>query len=254
MAEIETLREQGFTEALWFFDDTFNTSPKRLEQLCKLMKERHLDLPWFCEVRVDCLSRPLLETMKDAGCFTIGFGVESGSQRILDDVIKKNLRLEKVLEVYKWCKDLEIVANPFFILSHPTETWEEAQKTLELMRFFKEGAHVSIALLHVYPGTELEKTARENGTLPPDFKWHQTHRTDVKTLPSAQGNVPIFLDKLNWSQLSDILFEWVDSHKYSIWRKIPKIISSIHTLEDFKCYATMGIRYLRRRFLKNSSR
>lgn len=246
--EMEAMvRDQG-AEAFWFFDDTFNSNPRRVEKLCDLMIERGLHtMPWFCEVRVDVMSRELLERMKAAGCYTIGFGVESGSQRILDEVIHKNLKLEKVYELYDWCRELDVIANPFFIISHPTETWEEARETLAMIRRFREKAHVSMAFLHVYPGTDLEKTARENGTLPADFKWYQ-QRNDVKTLASAQGNVPIFLDRLTWSQISDILFEWAGMQNFSVLRKIPKVLKSIRNWNDFKRYSIMGWRYLLRRF------
>jgi len=242
--EIDSLVDEQAAEALWFFDDTFNTSPNRVRKLCKLMVSRGYDLPWFCEVRVDLMSKELLECMKSAGCYTIGFGVESGSQRILDDIIRKNLQLEKVHQLYQWCQELDVIANPFFILSHPTETWEEAQQTLQMIRQFKDGAHVSMAFLHVYPGTDLEDTARENGTLPADFKWYHEDRTDVKTLPSAQGNVPIFLDQLTWKQISDILFDWAEMQNYSILRKIPKVLKTIKTWDDLKRYSIMGFRYL----------
>ncbi len=245
VAEMELMVREHGAEAFWFFDDTFNSSPRRVEKLCDQMIERELNrMPWFCEVRVDVMTRELLEKMKSAGCYTIGFGVESGSQRILNDVIRKNLKLEKVYQLYEWCKDLNVTANPFFIISHPTETWEEAQQTLAMIRDFKENAHVSMAFLHVYPGTDLEKTARENGTLPADFKWHQADRSDVKTLASAQGNVPIFLDKLTWAQISDILLEWAEAQNYSIIRKIPKVLKSIKSFDDFKRYSIMGWRYL----------
>ena len=248
--EIDLMVQKQGSEAIWFFDDTFNTSPNRVKKICAAMKERRYQLPWFCEVRVDLLSKELLADMKEAGCYTIGFGVESGNQRILDDVIGKNLHLSKVREVYSWCKELEVVANPFFIISHPTETWSEAQETLALIREFKQDAHVSMAFLHVYPGTDLEQTARENGVLPADFKWHQADRTDVKTLASAQGNVPIFLDKLSWNQISDILFEWAEMQNYSVWRKIPRVLKSIRSWDDFIRYSAMGIRFLRRKILR----
>ncbi|MCD4654536.1 radical SAM protein, partial [bacterium] len=243
------IMDQG-AEAFWFFDDTFNSNPKRVEQLCELMIERGLsDMPWFCEVRVDVMSRNLLAIMKNAGCYTIGFGVESGSQRILDEVIRKNLKIEQVYQLYEWCKELDVIANPFFIISHPTETWEEAQKTVSMIQTFNEKAHASMAFLHVYPGTDLEKTARENGTLPENFKWYQ-ERSDIKTLASAQGNVPIFLDKLTWSQISDILFDWAGMQNFSVLRKIPKVLKSIRNIDDFKRYSIMGWRYVLRRIKK----
>ncbi len=247
MSEIDLMVERHGAQALWFFDDTFNSSPNRVRKLCAMIRDRKYDLPWFCEVRVDQMSKDLLADMRDAGCYTIGFGVESGSQRILDDVVGKHLKLEKVHELYGWCRELDVIANPFFILSHPTETWEEARMTIDLIRKFRESAQVSMAFMHVYPGTDLEREARRIGTLPSDFKWHQEGRTDVKTLPSAQGNVPIFLDRLSWSQVSDLLFEWAEMQHYSVWRKIPKVLRSIRSMDDVKRYGVMGWRYLRRR-------
>ena len=119
--------------------------------------------------------------------------------------------------------------------------------TLDMIRHFKENAHVSMAFLHVYPGTELEKTAYENGTLPSDFKWHQDNRTDVKTLPSAQGNVPIFMDRLTWNQISQILIEWASMQRYGVLKKIPKVLRSIRSLEDIKHYSIIAWAYLRRK-------
>ena len=199
------------------------------------------------------MTRDLLAKMKTAGCYTVGFGVESGSQRILDEVIGKNLKLEKVDELYSWCRELDVVANPFFIISHPTETLEEARQTLEAIRRFKDHSHVSMAFLHVYPGTELEVTARQNGTLPADFKWHQPDRPDVKTLPSAQGNVPIFMDRLTWKQISEILIEWAAMQQYSVLKKIPKVIRSVRSWQDVRRYAVMGWVYIRNKWRRNGA-
>ncbi|MGB4097874.1 MAG: radical SAM protein, partial [bacterium] len=77
-----------------------------------------------------------------------------------------------------------------------------------------------------------------------DFKWYHADRKDVKTLVSAQGNVPIFLDKLTWSQISDILFEWAAMQNYSVLRKIPRVLRSIKNFDDFKRYSLMGWRYI----------
>jgi radical SAM superfamily enzyme YgiQ (UPF0313 family) len=245
IAEIEQLREQQHAEALWFFDDTFNTNPKRVERICALLIERGWRMPWFAEVRIDKLTRELLQIMKESGCYTIGFGVESGSQRVLDEVIGKRLNLERVHEVIAWCRELEIIPNPFFIFSHPTETWEEAQMTLQLIERYKDVARASMALLHIYPGTRLEKLARETGVLPPDFSWTHEHRKDVRTLPSAQGNVPLFLDRLTWDQISSLLFQWAEMQDYRLWSKIPKVLRSIRSWDDLKRYSVLGREFLK---------
>lgn len=243
IAEIEELVERYEAQALWIFDDTFNTNPHRVERICEGILTRGWKLPWFCEVRVDTMSKQLLQKMKRAGCYCIGFGVESGSQRILDEVIKKNLNLEKVHELMAWCEELGVLPNPFFIFSHPTETIEDARLTMDLIKRYKDRSRASMALLHIYPGTRLEKLARESGYLPADFSWTHDQRADVMTLPSAQGNVPIFLDKLTWDQLSGLLFEWAQLQGYSVWKRIPKAIRSVRSLADLKRYSVMGLAF-----------
>ncbi len=245
LAEIEELRSRYGAQALWFFDDTFNSNPRRVERICNGILERGWNMPWFAEIRVDTMSRELLAMMKDAGCYCIGFGVESGSQRVLDHVIGKSMNLERVHEVIAWCKELGVQPNPFFIFSHPTETWEEAQQTMDMILRYKDFAKISMALLHVYPGTKLEGIARQNGTLPPDFSWTDENRKDVRTLPSAQGNVPLFIDKLTWEQISSLLFRWAQIQDYRLWNKIPKVLRSIRSWNDIKRYAVMGKEFLK---------
>ncbi len=245
--EIEEIAASYDAKGLWIFDDTFNSVPERVVKICDLIIERKLNLSFFCEVRVDKMSKPLLEKMKEAGCYCIGFGVESGSQRILDEVIRKHLDLKKVEQLIEWCLELDVKPNPFYIFSHPTETMQDAQQTMDLILKYKDKAQASMALLHVYPGTALEKTAYEKGVLPRDFSWTHKDRKEVKTLPSAQGNVPIFQDKLTWDQISGLLFQWAELQNYPIWRHIPKVIRSVKSFDDFKRYVIMGKNFLKRK-------
>lgn len=248
IAEIEQMVSNYRIEGLWVFDDTFNASKKRTAEICELMIEKKLNLSWFCEIRVDLVDRELLKLMKEAGCYYVGFGVESGSARILDKVIQKRITLEQIDEVRIMCKEAGIIANPFFILSHPGETWDEAQKTLELMKkWSSEGSPVSISLLHIYPGTRLEQMAYQMGVLPKDFSWSNRKEKRIYTLPSSQGDVPIFLDKLTWEQVSELLFQWAGTQKYSIIRKIPRALRSIRSFGDLKRYYTMFRVYCKNR-------
>jgi anaerobic magnesium-protoporphyrin IX monomethyl ester cyclase len=202
---------------------------------------------WFCEIRVDVMTKPLLAKMAEAGLFHLGFGVEAGSERIRKQIIDKKLDMEQVRNVVDWSNELGVVPNPFFIFSHPTETWNEAQETIRIMEELRDRTEQSIAIMHVYPGTPLEKTAREMGLLPPDFTWTRKYDRRIITLPAAQGDVPLFIDKLNWWQISELLFRWSDFRrkKMRIWNKIPKALQSIHNFDDFKRYTIMFLVYLK---------
>jgi radical SAM superfamily enzyme YgiQ (UPF0313 family) len=244
--EIEALVERYGVKVIFFFDDTFNASPKRLERICDLILERKLDIYWKCDIRIDIIDKPLLEKMQKAGLFHLSFGLEAGSERVRDEIVHKHLEVEDFHNVIKWCLELGVIPNPFFIFSHPTETWEEAQETIDIIEKYQEDIEGSIAILHIYPGTPLEKTAKEIGILPDDFTWTRHYRSRIITLPTAQGDVPLFIDRLTWAQISELVFRWsFSSGKTEILRKIPQIISKIRSLGDLYRYAVMAAVYIK---------
>jgi radical SAM superfamily enzyme YgiQ (UPF0313 family) len=249
--EIEARIERYGSRVIHFYDDTFNLSVKRVEDISNLILERKLPIFWQCEIRIDLMTKPLLAKMREAGLFYVSFGIEAGSERVRNAVINKKVKLKDFQNVVAWCKELGVVPNAFFIFSHPTETWEEAQETIRLIEQYKGEVEASVAILHVYPGTPLEGTAKEIGLLPADFTWTKKHSSKVITLPTAQGDVPLFLDKLTWAQVSELLFRWSFSGgRISIVRKIPRVISNIRSWDDLKRYAVMAFVFLKLRLKK----
>ena len=249
--EIEARIERYGSRVIHFYDDTFNLSVKRVEDISNLILERKLPIFWQCEIRIDLMTKPLLAKMREAGLFYVSFGIEAGSERVRNTVINKKVKLKDFQNVVAWCKELGVVPNAFFIFSHPTETWEEAQETIRLIEQYKGEVEASVAILHVYPGTPLEGTAKEIGLLPADFTWTKRHSSKVITLPMAQGDVPLFLDKLTWAQVSELLFRWSFSGgRISIVRKIPHVISNIRSWGDLKRYAVMAFVFLKLRLKK----
>lgn len=248
--EIEYLVQKVGVRVIYFCDDTFNTNPKWVDEICDMLLERKLDVLWKCDVRIDLIDKPLLEKMKKAGLFHLSFGLEAGSERVRDEVVNKTIDINAFHRLIQWCRDLNIIPNPFFIFSHPTETSEEAEETIKIIEEYGDRIEASIALLHIYPGTPLEKTARDMGVLPPHFSWTKRDRS-ISTLPAAQGDVPIFLDKLSWSRISELLFRWsLSGGEYSTFKKAPKILADIRSIGDIKKYTTMGFVYGKLR-LKN---
>ena len=249
--EIEFLKNTYNIKVIFFFDDTFNASPKRVEDICDLIIERNLNIYWKCDVRMDILEKPLLNKMKEAGLFHLSFGLEAGSQRVRNEIVNKNVDIKDFQHMVEWCQDLDIIPNAFFIFSHPTETWEEAQETIQIIERYRERIEGSIAILHIYPGTPLEKLAREQGILPKDFTWTKKHHSQIITLPTAQGDVPLYIDKLTWAQISELVFRWsFSSSKSSVVKKIPQIFKNIHSFSDIKRYAIMAFVYLRLKLKK----
>lgn len=240
--EIESDIEHLGARVIFFYDDTFNVSLRRVEDICDRLLERRLDIFWRCEIRLDLMTKPLLAKMRQAGLYQVSFGIEAGSERVRNGVIGKKIRIEDFHNVVGWCRELDIVPNVFFIFSHPTETWGEARETIDLIERYKDEIESTVAILHVYPGTPLETIAKETGRLPADFSWSRRRSSGIITLPTAQGDVPLFLDRLTWSQVSELLFRWsLSGGRVSILRKLPRVIANIRSLGDIKRYAIMAL-------------
>jgi len=249
--EIEFLIEKYGVKVIFFFDDTFNANKKRVEEICNLIIERKLNIFWKCDIRIDLIDKPLLVKMKESGLFHLSFGLEAGSERVRNEIINKKINIDDFHHLIQWCNELNIIPNSFFIFSHPTETWQEAQETIKIIEDYKEKIEGSIAILHIYPGTPLEKTAKKMNILPDNFTWTRRHYSKIITLPTAQGDVPLFQDKLSWAQISELVWRWsFSTEKISILRKIPRIITNIRTPGDIKRYTIITFVYLKLKLKK----
>ena len=243
--EIRWNRDTFGAEVLWFFDDTFNYNIKRTEDLCRLIIKEKIGIRFVAELRIDVLSYDLLALMREAGVQYISFGVEAGSERVRHDIIHKNITNAQVFQTVDWARQLDIKATAFFIFSHPTETWAEAQESLGIIDQIKDKADITVSILHIYPGTELEAYAKEKKLLPADFSWTE-HDRRVETLPAAQGDVPLFKEQFTWAQIGELILKWsVGAKKVSIWKKIPDVWRSIHSIRDLGKYLSIGFVYFR---------
>jgi len=246
LAELEDiLKKQPEVKAVWFYDDTFTMNKRRVEEICDGIIERNLDIAFTCSIRVDTVNYDLLKKMREAGCFKVFFGVESGSPRILDEICQKQITLEQVETVSKWLDDLGIEKNPGYIISFPEETLEDAEQTLNFMK--KVGGIASMSLLRIYPGTRIEEVARERGMLPPDFSWSRLDQPLPNQFSAAHGSSPIFIDRLSWEELSDLTLQWAQYQGISPWKKLPGVLKNIRSWQDARHVWTMGWRYLKKK-------
>jgi anaerobic magnesium-protoporphyrin IX monomethyl ester cyclase len=131
------LRDYGDQNAapsvpLDFIGDNFTIHKKRTIDLCKLIKSE-IDIEWACDTRVDLISRDVLKDMKDAGCKTIWFGVESGSPRILRR-INKNINLNQIIQAFKLCREEGIQIACSLMLGIPGETVSDMKATFNFAK------------------------------------------------------------------------------------------------------------------------
>ncbi len=134
--EIKYLVEKYNVKGIYFREDNFTLNRNRVIEFCEGLLTQSVNIKWVCETRVDTLSYELLKLMCKSGCKGLYFGVESGSQRMLD-FMKKGVTIEQVEKVFDWCNKLDIEAHASFVIGAPTETAEERKKTIEFSKKIK---------------------------------------------------------------------------------------------------------------------
>lgn len=143
-------------------DDNFTAYRKRMVKLCKILKHKKLNLVWTCAGRVDMVNPTILEMMKEAGCWQIWYGIESGCQSVLN-AMKKNITIEQIKEAVHMTRDAGIIPCGFFMLGNPTETKKSLMKTVDFATKLPLGeAHFSF--MTPLPGAEIYHRAEELGT------------------------------------------------------------------------------------------
>lgn len=121
--------DYGYTSVL-FVDDTFTFDLDRLKLICEELKRRNMT--WRCWTRVDRVTPDMLSLMRDHGCTEISFGVESGSQKLLD-AMNKNTTVEMNHNAIRWAKASGITTKAFVMVGIPGETRETVEETKALI-------------------------------------------------------------------------------------------------------------------------
>jgi radical SAM superfamily enzyme YgiQ (UPF0313 family) len=172
--ELEVLHKTYGISKFTFCDDAFTVDQQRTEILCNEILSRGLKIQWNCGTRVDMITRELLVKMKDAGCITVWFGVESGTQQVLD-AMKKGISPELTIKVLGWVRELGMQPIPNVILGFPGETKESAWKTIKFVEKISPDAVGFYNVATPFPGTPMYDTVKEKGWLKvTDFDMYDT--------------------------------------------------------------------------------
>lgn len=160
MDELRHIKKLGKRE-LFFIDQSFGVRRERALDLCEQMRAEGLDFGWVCFSRVDLIDRPLLKTMKAAGCHTIIFGVESASSAILTKY-QKGYTKEEIVAAFALCREEGVRTVATFILGLPEETRETARETISFLKHIQcDYASFNIAVPRA--GTGLRQVAIRDG-------------------------------------------------------------------------------------------
>jgi len=163
--EIERDVKELGAKSIAFQDDTFTWDEKWLEETCALMKEKFGGKVKFrINSRVNTINENKLTKLKAAGCTLISFGVESGSQRILDNILCKGVKIEQTINAFKLCRKIGIRPAAYIMIGNPTETKKDIEETIELIKKIQP-FNIYAAVTTPLPKTKLYEICESMGIL-----------------------------------------------------------------------------------------
>jgi radical SAM superfamily enzyme YgiQ (UPF0313 family) len=163
--EILHIFKNGQAQEINFSDDTFTLDRRRVMELCGLLKDvkESLQLRWMCSTRVDLVDKELLEKMHEAGCYSIQYGIEAGSQKILDSIGKK-ITLEQIRDAASTTLGTGMEVTCSFMFPHPEDTEETVREQQQFMKELRKmGVIETLSATTPFPGTYYYEHADELG-------------------------------------------------------------------------------------------
>ncbi|MFH1257095.1 MAG: radical SAM protein [Candidatus Diapherotrites archaeon] len=162
--EIIELKEKYGVKGLNFVDDTFTLNRKVVEELCNELISRKVGVEWAAHTRVNNASLELFKKMKRAGCTVVGMGVESGNQFVLDNYIKKGIKLSEAENAFALAKKAGLITDAYFMIGIPGETRKNIDETIEYALKLNLDV-VNFNITRPMPRTEMMEIAKKAGRL-----------------------------------------------------------------------------------------
>jgi len=156
--ELEEIKELGYKE-VFFRDEIFTISRQRVLDICHGIIDRALDITWICSARIGSVDLDMMRLMKQAGCHMIRFGVETGVQKLLDN-IKKGTTLEQITEGFNWAHEVGLDTHAHMMIGLPQESKETLKETMKFIRQI-DPTIVTFGIMTPYPGTPLFEDLRQ---------------------------------------------------------------------------------------------
>ena len=159
MEEIDLRMKQYYGKGLrhfYFFDDTFVLDKKFVTEFCKRYKEKgyHMLVDWNVNVRANLVDNELIRMMKDAGCYQVRMGVETGNEYIRNKVYHRDMTNNQIYDAIEIIHKNKVQLRLYFMIGAPYETIEIMNESLKMAQRSKAD-EIFFGLLYPLPGTEI---------------------------------------------------------------------------------------------------
>jgi anaerobic magnesium-protoporphyrin IX monomethyl ester cyclase len=231
--EFIRMKNAGFRE-IHIMDDGFTTNIKRAKIICELLIESEVNIGWstLTGIRVDRVDFELLDKMREAGCYRVYFGIESGNQEILNN-IKKGITLEQVTKAVESAKRAKLEVAGYFMIGLPGETEATMQDTIN----FAKSLNLDLAKLGItipLPATEMFNELDKQGRI----KTHDWEKFKFYSTPSTiydHQNLP-------WPTIEKYYAKFYREVYLSpqfIFKRLKSSIKNKTFIDDFKMFMQM---------------
>lgn len=159
--EIQEVVNNFSVRRIGIVDDIFGLNKNWRKQFCEEYAKK-IRVPFFCLLRVNVIDEEFVSMLKDAGCYRISFGVESGNEYIRNKVMNRNINTEQIINAFSLAGKYNLETNAINIIGTPGETEEMIWETIKLNRKLKPTSS-GVNIFYPYKGTKLGDKCFEQG-------------------------------------------------------------------------------------------
>jgi radical SAM superfamily enzyme YgiQ (UPF0313 family) len=173
--ELQLLKQNYNPDSIWFVDDVFSVNHKWIREFHSEVIKQKVVIPFECITRAERLNDDILKRLKEAGCFRIWIGAESGSQRIINKMDRR-VDVNVVREIIQKTNKIGIDTGTFIMIGYPTETETDIYETIHHLKV-SNPTQFTITLAYPIKGTALYDETETAFTKP--LKWHNSTDRDI---------------------------------------------------------------------------
>jgi radical SAM superfamily enzyme YgiQ (UPF0313 family) len=166
--ELELLYRDFGIRHFCFADDAMTVNRQATIELCDEIIARGLTIAFHVTTRTDCVDEVMLRKLKEAGCYKIAFGIETGSPLLLDKMGKAN-DIETSEKAIRLAKEAGIEVTALMIVGSVGETWDTIKQSVAFLKKTRPDEVGCAGGLWIFPGTKLFRDAKKQGYIDDDF-------------------------------------------------------------------------------------
>jgi radical SAM superfamily enzyme YgiQ (UPF0313 family) len=176
--ELKMLKETYNPDSIWFVDDVFSVSHKWIEKFHEEVIKQDAVIPFECITRAERLNDHILQLLKEAGCFRIWIGAESGSQKIID-AMDRRVDVDVVKTAIQKTNALNMETGTFIMVGYPGEDEKDINETIDYLKAANP-THFTITVAYPIKGTSLYNEIEDKITVQPEWNTSTDREIDFK--------------------------------------------------------------------------